>query len=444
MRELISRVVTTFGPINGVIHAAGIPGGGLIQLRTSEEAARVLAPKVAGARVLESVLEGLGLDFFVLCSSLSSLVGRPGQSDYCAANAFLDAFAREHSRRTGTFTVAINWGEWQNLGMAAGGLFTTPEQAAEIRKLDHPLLERCVVKSSGEEIYSTDFNVHKQWVLDEHRLVGNAVIPGVAYFEMVRAALGERARNKVIELHDVYFVGPLHVRDDQTREVRLLFQPNGKGFNFSLESEGLDQSTGAVTTRTYALGKVKLSDPVTRERLKLDDLRATCNVREEVFSEEEREDDLGPRWQNIKKAYIGPSQVLTTLELSEDFANDFAAMDYHPALMDRAVGRAKEYLFAEEYLPVSYKSLKIHAAIPRRIHSFAVYRENDDKLRETLSWDTVVLDDQGFVLVEVEGFVQKRINDAATTIKSYASTDEHERVAPQTKLVERGSDGSCC
>src|SRR5437762_13410729 len=116
MRELIARAVERFGQINGVIHAAGIAGGGLIQFRSPEEAARVLAPKVEGTRVLESVCDGLTLDFLVLCSSLASVVGSAGQVDYCAANAFLDAFARERHRTTGSLTVSINWGEWQGLG----------------------------------------------------------------------------------------------------------------------------------------------------------------------------------------------------------------------------------------------------------------------------------------------------------------------------------------
>jgi natural product biosynthesis luciferase-like monooxygenase protein len=427
MRELMQHAIQRFGKIDGVIHAAGVAGGGLIQLRTIAEVERVLAPKVKGARILESFCADLNLDFLVLCSSLSSLAGGPGQVDYSAANAFLDAFAREQQQRNGPLTISINWGQWQSVGMAAGDLRKTAEATPEIRKLDHPLLERCVIKASGEEIYSTEFNAHKHWVLDEHRLVGNAVIPGVAYFEMIRAALGERANNRTIELQDVLFVGPLHVRDDQTREVRLILQPSKEGFDFSVESDALNDETGAVVTRTYALGKVRLSDLVPARHYNLDELIAGCNSRQEIFADEEREDDLGPRWQNVKQAYVGSHEVLTALELPADYARDFTAMKYHPALMDRAVGRAKEYLFAGEYLPVSYKSLKIHRPIPNRIYSYAVYQQNDEKVRETLTWETVVLDPDGLLLVEIEGFVQKRINDAATTIKSYASADDHSR-----------------
>ena len=72
--------------LHGVIHTAGIAGGGVIQLKTPEIAASVLAPKVKGTLVLEHVLQGIQLDFLVLSSSISSILGEFGQVDYCAAN----------------------------------------------------------------------------------------------------------------------------------------------------------------------------------------------------------------------------------------------------------------------------------------------------------------------------------------------------------------------
>src|SRR5581483_10608896 len=99
--------------LHGVIHAAGLPGRGLIQLKTPEAAAQVLAPKVQGTLVLEQVLKHLSLDFMILFSSITSATGGgPGHVDCCAANAFLDAYAHRNAARHGA-TIAINWGEWQ-------------------------------------------------------------------------------------------------------------------------------------------------------------------------------------------------------------------------------------------------------------------------------------------------------------------------------------------
>ena len=118
VKAIVSETRERLGRLDGIIHAAGVAGGGVIQMKTAGAAAKVLAPKLAGARALADATEGIALDFFVLCSSTASLVGGAGQVDYCAANAFLDAFARSYMRRTGTFTVAVNWDTWRRVGMA--------------------------------------------------------------------------------------------------------------------------------------------------------------------------------------------------------------------------------------------------------------------------------------------------------------------------------------
>ncbi len=124
MRAVVARVRARFGRIHGVIHAAGVPGSGLMLHQEPARAARVLAPKVAGSRVLERLFHDAELDFLVLCSSLNAVKGSPGLADYCAANACLGAFARRFAAATGTFSVAIDWNRWRQVGMAvdaAGG-----------------------------------------------------------------------------------------------------------------------------------------------------------------------------------------------------------------------------------------------------------------------------------------------------------------------------------
>jgi acyl transferase domain-containing protein len=106
--EIISQVRARFGEINGVVHSASVTSGGMIQLKTKEMAAPVFAPKVLGTRALQSALEGSDLDFFVVFSTSLALTGVFGQVDYCAANAFLDAFAHANTLR-GNFTVSIDW-----------------------------------------------------------------------------------------------------------------------------------------------------------------------------------------------------------------------------------------------------------------------------------------------------------------------------------------------
>ena len=120
MRTALEQVFSRFGAIHGVIHAAGVPGIGLMQTKTPEMIQNTLASKVQGTLVLDHLLEEYALDFLIVYSSITSITGGgPGQVDYCAANAFLDAFAHRNALRHGR-TLAINWGEWKWNAWEAG------------------------------------------------------------------------------------------------------------------------------------------------------------------------------------------------------------------------------------------------------------------------------------------------------------------------------------
>jgi hypothetical protein len=79
---------------------------------------RALEPKVQGALVLNTLFKEEPLDFFVLFSSLTSILGGAGQVDYCGANAFLDAFAHHFEPKDWKRLVSVNWDTWQEVGMA--------------------------------------------------------------------------------------------------------------------------------------------------------------------------------------------------------------------------------------------------------------------------------------------------------------------------------------
>jgi acyl transferase domain-containing protein/acyl carrier protein len=106
-------------PLRGVVHAAGVLDDGVLEKQSVERLAKVLAPKVRGAWHLHTHTQALPLDFFVCFSSMASLLGAPGQCNYAAANAFLDALAH-HRRTRGLPGLSINWGPWAEAGMAAG------------------------------------------------------------------------------------------------------------------------------------------------------------------------------------------------------------------------------------------------------------------------------------------------------------------------------------
>jgi acyl transferase domain-containing protein/surfactin synthase thioesterase subunit len=104
-------------PIAGVVHGAGIVKDQLLVNLDEERFLDVLRPKLLGAWNLHQALRDTPLDFFVLFSSAAGLIGSPGQANYAAANAYLDALA--HSRRAaGLPALSIAWGPWAEVGLA--------------------------------------------------------------------------------------------------------------------------------------------------------------------------------------------------------------------------------------------------------------------------------------------------------------------------------------
>uniref|UniRef100_A0A3Q8GZA0 L-cysteine--[L-cysteinyl-carrier protein] ligase n=1 Tax=Myxococcus fulvus TaxID=33 RepID=A0A3Q8GZA0_MYXFU len=120
--EDVSRVLEAIArsghPLRGVVHAAGVVEDGTLQSLDWKRFERVLAPKLRGSWNLHEQTKGLPLDFFVLFSSSSSVLGAAGQGNYAAANAFMDALAH-HRQALGLSAVSINWGPWSGGGMAA-------------------------------------------------------------------------------------------------------------------------------------------------------------------------------------------------------------------------------------------------------------------------------------------------------------------------------------
>ncbi|WP_049577339.1 SDR family NAD(P)-dependent oxidoreductase, partial [Nonomuraea sp. SBT364] len=120
LRAALRRAREHFGGLHGVIHAAGLPAGGLLQRRTTAEAAQVLAPKVHAMGPLAELVgpetpEEDRPELLVLYSSAVTAFGGIGEGDYCAANTLLDAYGQALAAAAPTTrVVTVAWGPWQH------------------------------------------------------------------------------------------------------------------------------------------------------------------------------------------------------------------------------------------------------------------------------------------------------------------------------------------
>lgn len=105
-------------PLKGILHLSGVLDDAALQNIEDEQFVRVLKPKVDGAFYLQELSKNIDLDIFLLFSSSTLLFGSPGQSAYCAANAYLDALSSKLNAK-GKEAISINWGTVSDVGLAA-------------------------------------------------------------------------------------------------------------------------------------------------------------------------------------------------------------------------------------------------------------------------------------------------------------------------------------
>jgi phthiocerol/phenolphthiocerol synthesis type-I polyketide synthase E len=469
--DVVRRTRGRFGPIHGVIHAAGVPGGGMIQLKERDAAAAVLAPKLAGTRALEAALAGESPDFLLLCSSTIAVLGGFGQVDYCAANNFLDAYARSRAGANGggTYTVSVNWGAWKEVGMAvetalpagaAQAAVGTPAESGTgsggpaLEPFDgpslHPLLDRRIDDGTGRAVFAVRPGPESHWVLDEHRIQGAPAIPGTTYLEMVRAAFAEAEGEGPAEIRDLLFLTPILVPEGERREVRLALKDptdggggNGKEFRVT-SAAGPD---GPWTE--HARGTVARLADGAPEPVDVEALRERCSDRVldfpdgEVLSESEKFVYWGPRWKSLRTAHMGDGEGVVRLELPEEFAGDVEALGLHPALVDVATAVGGGALVEGNFLPLSYRRVRVHRPLPAAFDSHV--RTTGEAGRETVTLDVSFLGPGGEVLVEVEGFTMKRVGAGALGARAAGAASAAEAApgasgeeAPRTLF---GADG---
>src|SRR6185295_15358164 len=114
---------------------------------------------------------------------------------------------------------------------------------------------KCISDTPEEIAYSTEFELGKYWLLDEHRMKGgDSLLPGTGHLQLVRSAIERRAAGGAVEISDVFFVAPFVVKPGERRELQVRLTREGSGFDFVIRSKPVE--TAAAEWQEHVVGKV--------------------------------------------------------------------------------------------------------------------------------------------------------------------------------------------
>lgn len=435
LEKVIEQVANELGPVKGAFHTAGTIDDQLIPMKSSHSANSVLTPKVQGVNSLEQSLVKFDVEFIFLYSSVSAVIGTPGQIDYAAANAYLDAFAQSRRQQTGLPIYSIGWSAWQQIGMAA-------ELASGVRDIGTGFASFKPYFENNKYLceISEDF-----WVMDDHRTkAGLAVMPGTGYLNYIYQAAQAKFKpnNKQgIEISNTFFVAPLALKSGNKAVVGVCFEEANGSTRLSIQTAASPQAANEDDWQSlHVESQVSILD--TSEKPKsdaIDAIRDRCNISTEAVNGSVAHDhmDFGFRWSSVKNIHFGKQESLAELFLPKELVNDLEDYPLHPGMLDFATAAGHKLALSEEhkdmfFVPQSYGRIRVFAPLTQHIYSHVVLKPNTGPV--TAKFDVQLLSISGELLIDIEDFVVRRMEggslDVNTQQERELAVDLAEAISP--------------
>jgi acyl transferase domain-containing protein/NRPS condensation-like uncharacterized protein len=317
------------------------------------------------------------------------------------------------------------------------------------KTIAHPLIDRLLSETVDQEVYATDFNVARHWVLSEHRITGQCILPGTAYLEVARAAASLYLGESVTCLKDVVFQTPLLVKENDNRQIQTVIRERDGELEFQVISLN-DRDAGPRTDRwtTHARGIIVQENPE-RSQYNIAELERVCHNPVELTGNEgpHKTLEVGPRWQSLKHVQAGEGEAIAYLELPEEFHFDTKRFSLHPALLDVATSFYHTGERNHLYMPLGYDELRVYGAIPARCYAYSKQRVEPKASGEIRKKDVVVMDLEGNVVVDIKGFSLKKISNVKAKFRELGGGSQHYyeikwRPAPIESVKESRAENS--
>lgn len=282
----------------------------------------------------------------------------------------------------------------------------------------HPLLDSNLVSTKDCSVFASRVDAQTQWVLAQHSVRGQQVMPGTAFIEMVRAALSLHQDSTFSHylFRDLTFDQPCALDATESRDIRTVFVSHNEDTHFSVVSRADDMLDEWIV---HAEGYCSRSnnpdtDPLA-STVDLESLRSRLPNEMQYPHNAARKRDitLGPRWSGCPRTVRsnGEGEFLIECALPEDYKDDAQVYHIHPALMDCAMNSANYLVDGGLLLPFFYKELVVASWLPTRL--FSHIRLKEQKSRDLITFDIVLIAPDGRIVAQAKDYSVKKVQTAA-------------------------------
>lgn len=288
----------------------------------------------------------------------------------------------------------------------------------------HPLVDALAWSSLNQHIYSTLIDDRREAELSDHRVTGRAVLPGVAYLELARAAGSHCAGKPLNVIRELLLLSPLPVKSGVCIHTRIEKGKEGLGFSIAAGSSG---NPGEAGWTEHAAGKLSYEDEEPENSRCIDQLKRECagklDLKEFYDYFEYTGIDYGPRFKRLGNVLLGEDCAFASIKAAEERAADCLSEKregyaMHPSLMDGALQAVIALLFGKvnnkksPYLPYYFKKVTFYRPVCSDCCCYVKLQEGIRLDSPTVKANVLIMDMAGGLLVKMSGVAFKRLGAA--------------------------------
>jgi len=419
MKETFDAVEEKYGSIDGVIHSAGVSGGGVVASIQNEGIEPVINPKVQGTLIIKELLKYRKVDFIHLYSSITAILGEVGRVDYISANSFMDACANAPGWLHDTaVNASINWGQWGMVGMAADWRLDAQRKKnskSKHKTIGHspentPIELSFLHKDENTSCYKVHIDAEKQWIFSEHLLTGIPTMVGTSYLETLIKWKDKEGISGVLSLKDTTFFSPLMNLKGLPKDLFLFCDKKSDGtYDFVFKSiMAGSEATAKEGWQDHFGGELSFKENQKTDKVQLNELMEKMPDQNEdrhvlTITDANNKPSLqySKRWDCKRTIHLGDNEWITKIELDDEFKDDFAHFFLHPAMLDVATSSHFGHMnINSSYLPFSYGEVNLYRPFEQELYAYTKISKVAPK-DDHLAFDFQICNLEGEIIAEI-------------------------------------------